>query len=218
MIIFEHVTQFLGTHSGRRTVLADASISIPSNRRIALLGTSDEDNKVVVDLLTGVLTPHAGHVGRRAKVSFPAGEIRPFAGELSVRSNVMHVARLYGVDVQDVVNFVERVADMGASFDRPYGALPRAVRRQLSQIVAYCLPFDVYVLNELGRGGTQSLTTVIEALFEARARSCGIIVPTRDIQLARRFCDAGLLLHGRQIFLFDELERAIVALTKLSIQ
>jgi capsular polysaccharide transport system ATP-binding protein len=218
MIVFERVTQFSGNPANPRIVLSDASFAIPADRRIALLGISEEDKKVVIDLLAGILTPHVGHITRHAKVSFPAGDTRAFAGELSVRSNVMHVARLYGVDAQEVADFVKNVVNMGASFDAPFAALPVTVRRQISQVLAYCLPFDVYILYEPIRAGSLGLAEVIKALFETRVRSCGIIVPMRDLQAARQFCDMGLLLHGRQAFLFDELDRAVIALTKLQAQ
>src|SRR4051812_30962794 len=109
MIIFDRVEKILGGNGPRRrAVLADVSLRIPSNRRIAVLSPSAKDKRIFMKLLAGIEFPTSGTIVRNARVSFPVGKIGGFSRDLSVRGNVAHVARLYGADVDEVVDFVKK--------------------------------------------------------------------------------------------------------------
>lgn len=210
MIALENVTKIVSFSGDKRKALSSVSVNIPSNKRIALLGPLEQDKNILIDLLAGISLPSSGRILRKARVSFPIGYLGGFAPDMSVRHNVAHVARLYGADVRSVTEFVERLANLGASFNRPYRDLPSDVKRRLGQIVAYSIPFDVYVLN-LGRGGWRQLGDALQALVEARVRPGGMIIGTCNARFAREYCDMGIVLHRGQVLLFDDVEQAILA-------
>lgn len=195
-------------------MLADANIVIPGGRRLALLAEPFEHARQVVDLLVGVTAPSVGRVIRRANVSFPAGETKIFDAELSVRRNVQHAARMYVQDSPSIVRFVEHCAVLGQDFEKPFGALPRNDQRSLSHIIAYAIPFEIYVLSETLRGVRSRLNEVAVGLLKARAVDCGVIAPVRDVRLAREFYDGALVLRHDEIGLFDDVEGSIEALGK----
>ena len=210
MIILEGVTKVAGAGDKRRNVLRAVQLSLPSDRRIAVLGPAGEDTKVFIDLLAGIVLPTAGRIVRRARLSFPPGDLGGFTRELSVRLNVAHVARLYGADVEMIVNFVAQVSDLGKDFDRPYGDLSNARKRYLSDILAFSIPFDVYLLgDDVVRLGDKRYNREARALFEARAKTSGMIIASEDPGFAREFCDMGLVLAHGQAWLFENLEQAL---------
>jgi capsular polysaccharide transport system ATP-binding protein len=195
-----------------RTVISSASLAIPSDRRIALLGPSDEDKKVLINLLGGVVLPRKGRILKKAKVSFPVGYLGGFTVDFSPRKNVAHLARLYDADVETVVDFVENTTVLGPAFDKPYKLLTGPQRRQLGRVVGYSIPFDVYVLTEEIVNGRNKENDISYHLFQARSRTAGMIIPTQNPKFAREHCEMGLVLNDGDLRFFDSIENAIAAM------
>lgn len=215
MIILDQVTVSTAAHPKsikRKTILSRVNLTIPSDRRIAFFGSSNDDKRVVINVLGGVLLPRAGHIIRRVKVSFPVGHLGGFLPDLSMRKNIAHLVRLYGGDIQTVVEFVERVSGLGPSFDKPYSQLPAQLRKHVGRIVAYSIPFDLYVLTDEIVPGRRKEEDVSYGLYQARARAAGMIIPTQDPQFARDHCEMALVLERGQLLLFDQVEDALTAL------
>jgi capsular polysaccharide transport system ATP-binding protein len=210
MIVLENVSKTVLSLGQMRPVLSGVSVQIPSDRRIAIFGKSPEDRKVFIELLSGLTLPTSGRIVRLVRVSFPAGDTGGFDVDLSVRFNVAHAARLYDADVAAVVEFVRDVSELGAAFEKPFGMLDRERRRLVSRIVAYSIPFDVYLLTSevTKRKDRNPSKDKPLALFEARAQTSGMIMPARTFRSAHEFCDMGMILHEGRVLLFDDLEQA----------
>lgn len=213
MIVLEQVTKTVVEFGRTRSLLSNADLQIPSDRRVALLCESKADSSQLIDLLSGVILPTSGRVLRKGRVSFPAGFTGGFDPALSVRFNVAHAARLYDADVESVVEFVRTIADLGDAFDKPLAMLPTLIRRTIAGIVALAIPFDQYVLAFQPKGSIKGdrLIDKYLALLMARAKSCGIIVPVTNLSSVRVLCDSALVLHEGHLLLFDDLEQAQAA-------
>ena len=154
MIIFEGVTKFAGAGEKKRKLLTAVQASLPSDRRIAIFARNDQDKKLFIDLLAGVVLPSAGRIVRKAQVSFPPGYLGGFTRDLSVRLNVAHVARIYGADVDRSWTSSARFPSSARISTSPYADLPNMKKRYLSDILAFSIPFDVYLLgDEVVRAG-----------------------------------------------------------------
>ena len=216
MIDFADVTHYVRAGPAKKIrALSAVTLSIPSNRRIALLGDSDQNNRAVIDLVTGAISPTKGSVRRRCRVSYVAGDIRAFAPELSVRGNIAYVARLYGADARTLVKFIRDDCKMKRLMDEPFGALPPGIKRQISQITAFCLPFDVYVLASALGAGSNHLRSMLDLMFEARSRDYGVITTSRNPRFIQSYCDTGLLLHNGQLTLYPQVDDALDELRRI---
>ena len=218
MIILDQLTKAAGPLFNRRHILSSVTMQIPTDRRIALISQADGDGKTLVGLLAGLAKPTSGTITRLAEVSFPVGQLPGFARDHTVRLNVAHAARLYGAEVAHTIDVVEQVMDMGKAFDRPYADMPAKLRRGLAEAVAFALPFDLYLLTDdaLGRSGGRAQrrrrAASTQALFEARAKTSGMIIPTRDVEYAREICDMALVLQNGTLQLFKDVDEAFSAL------
>ena len=103
MIILDNVTSFAIIRKRKRNIVRAASLAFPSDRRMALLGSSHEAKKILIDVITGMVAPTEGRVVRKANISFPVGHSRAFLPNLSARKNIEHLARIYDADVKNVV-------------------------------------------------------------------------------------------------------------------
>ena len=158
------------------------------------------------------MLPRSGRIVRRVKVSFPVGFSGGFSADLPVRANVAHLARLYGSDERELIEFVKDVAELGPLFDQPFGLLPAPSRKLLAQVVAFAIPFDLYLLSDhIGRGNPRQ-SNVAYDLFEARARQAGVIVSLRNPKLAiRDNYEMAVVLDRGQLALYDDVEDAVLA-------
>ncbi len=203
-------------HTKQRFLLRHTNLlSIPSNRRIALVGSSEADKREIIDLIGGVRLPSTGHIRRYAELSFPIGHLGSQSRDLSVRQNVAHVARLYGMDVAQVTSFVAAVLDHGPMYDRPLRDFPQEQLRTLGAIIALSIPFDTFLLADDVFVGGGRLKERCYALFRARIEKSGAIISTRNEQFARQNCDMGLLLHNGVLSLFDDIDEALSRLARL---
>jgi capsular polysaccharide transport system ATP-binding protein len=209
MIILERVTKFEGLGQQKRIVLSAVSISIPSNRRIALLGSSTEDQRVVINLLGGTSLPTSGRIIKKVRVSYPVGYFGGFTPELSVRGNILHIARLYGLSAKSLSNFVERLLDLGDAFEKPFKELSSVQKKLVGRVIAYSIPFDVYVLHDAPDKGKVAPNDLCRSLFEARIEKSGVITAVRKPVQALHYCDMALVLNGGQLQLFDDVKAAI---------
>lgn len=212
MIVLEDVTL-----EGPGGVLLDcANIALPSDQRIALLGNSEGDKELFLDVLAGALLPSSGRIVRDARLSFPVGQLPGFSKDLTVRVNIAHVARLYGADVRETLEIVGEAFSLSEFLDRPYLKLPREMRKPLSQIVAFALPFDTYLLTDqrqyVAAGKHRSANRehnsnqVFEVLFEYRMRTAGIIVPTNDLAFVREHCNMAIALDRGRLEWVEDIE------------
>ena len=215
MIILDQLTKTVGPFFKRRHILSSATIQIPTDQRIALIARADGDRKSFIELLAGLARPTSGTITRLAEVSFPVGQLPGFSRDHTIRLNVAHAARLYGAEVAPTVDVVEQVMNMGKSFDRPYGTMPVKLRRALAQAVAFALPFDLYLLTDdaLGRPGETRQgrrrgAGAAQLLFEARAKTSGMIIPTQNVEYAREICDMALVLQNGTLTLFEDIDEA----------
>jgi capsular polysaccharide transport system ATP-binding protein len=210
MIIFEGVTTAAGAGQNKRNLLKAVQAVLPSDRRIAIFAQSEQDKKLFIDLLAGLVLPSAGRIVRKAQVSFPPGYLGGFTRGLTVRVNVAHVARIYGAHVDTVVDFVSQISEIGKDFHKLYGDLTPLKKRYLSDILAFSIPFDAYLLgDDVVRPGTLRYNKEARALFEARCKTSGMFIACQHVAFAREFCDMGLVLNKGNLRLFRNLERAI---------
>lgn len=190
-------------------------ISIPTDRRVALIGSSEPAKRDLIDLLGGVRLPSTGHISRHAELSFPIGHLGSLSRELSVRQNVAHVARVHGIDVAKLVSFVAAVLDHSRMFDRPLRDFPHESLRTLLAIIALSIPFETFLLTDDVFLGGGRLKERCYALFCARIENSGAIISTRNAQFAREHCDMSLLLHDGMLSLFDDVEEGLSRVTHL---
>jgi capsular polysaccharide transport system ATP-binding protein len=208
MIVFNRVTKRKKVNGRTRDVLSLVDANIPSDRRIALFVPSVEDSNLVINLLAGIEPPTSGHIRRAANVSFPVGHTGGFQGELTLRHNIAHVARLYGADPLSVVDLMRNIAALRDVLDLRFRDLPNSLKRQFAHVLAYSIPFDVYLLNVEPTGVPADHREIACALFEARIQTSGAIIAVRNAAFAKKYCDMALLLLDGKLALFHDVEQA----------
>ena len=111
MIRFENVTKTFVMDGKRKTVMENVSMTFPDGRSVGLLGRNGAGKSTLLQMIAGTMPPTSGKIVTTGRISFPVGFAGSFHGELSGAQNCRFVARIYGVDTDELIAFVgERIA------------------------------------------------------------------------------------------------------------
>ena len=106
MIELHRIYKAYKTPNGLNHVLSDLSVEFPASENVGVLGRNGAGKSTLLRIISGVEKPDHGDVHRHGRVSWPIGFAGGFNGSLSGEENCRFVARIYGEDVDRVVETV----------------------------------------------------------------------------------------------------------------
>ena len=119
MIEFRDVSKFYLTPTGRKVVLDHLTLTLPAGATVGVLGRNGAGKSTLLSMISGTNRPNSGEIRRHASISWPLGFSGSFHPELTGAQNVRFVARIYGIDTDALVAYVEDFAELGAFLDMP---------------------------------------------------------------------------------------------------
>jgi len=142
-------------------------------------------------------------------VSWPIGFQGSFHPDLTGAENTRFVARLYGRDSRETLDFVADFAEPGAHLRQPVRVYSSGMRARLAFALSMAVPFDTYLIDEVTSVGDAGFREKSEAILQDRLKSAGAIVVSHSLDLLRRICGPGAVLENGRIFYYQRVERAI---------
>ena len=209
MIELRHVTKGYWVHGEYRIVIDDLSIVMPPGHSLGLLGRNGAGKSTLLQIIAGTMQPTTGHVLRHGEISWPIGAANSFHKDMTGLQNTRFLARVYGVDSDALVDFVEDFAEIGKHFNMPLRTYSQGMRSRLAFGVAMGIPFDTYLIDEVTGAGDKKFKKKSREVFRARMAGAGAIMVSHSMSDMRNFCDSGLVLHEGQLEYFDDIEDAI---------
>ena len=182
------------------------SISLPADRRVAVLGQRREGKSVFLQMLAGTEAPDQGRVIAPLWLSPVINSGGLFQPQLTVLENIRFLARVFGTNADRLAATVDALAGVGAEMFRPVKIHDANRRKVLEAAVTISLPFDCYLMDSASWMGPEMLALPIEA---ARRRRAGVIFATSHSRLARQFADFAVVIGERTLHPFDDVEEAI---------
>ena len=192
-----------------RLVIDGLSMTLPPGHSLGLLGRNGAGKSTLLQLIAGTMQPSSGQVIRAGNISWPIGSANSFHKDMTGLQNTRFLARVYGVDSDALVEFVEDFAEIGKHFNMPLRTYSQGMRSRLSFGVAMGIPFDTYLIDEVTGAGDQRFKKKSRAVFRARMEQAGAIMVSHSMSDMRSYCDSGLVLHNGQLAYFDDIEDAI---------
>jgi capsular polysaccharide transport system ATP-binding protein len=209
MIKLEGVCKAYRTHHQRKVVLQDVSASFEVGFNIGILGVNGAGKSTLLRIMAGNELPDSGRVTRKCRVSFPLGFSGTIHPNLSGRQNVAFVARVYGVDPADAVEFVDSFAELGNYYDMPTRTYSSGMKAKLSFGLSLAIDFDIYLIDEVIAVGDARFQARCRAAFEERIRHASIIMVSHSFDSLRAYCDAGAVLDDGELTIYPRLDDAI---------
>lgn len=209
MIRFENVSKHYALNGKVKTVLEDVSFTLPSGRAVGLLGRNGAGKSTLLRLISGATAPSAGRIVTTGSVSWPVGFAGSFHPDLTGLQNCRFIARIYGVDTDELAAFVEEFAGLGMHFRLPFRTYSSGMRSRLAFGVSMGIRFDTYLVDEITAVGDAAFRERSDRLFKARLRDAGAVVCSHALPQIRTLCDCGIVLDEGQAYFYDALEEAI---------
>ena len=209
MVRFENVTKTYVLNGRRKTVARDVNLDIPSGACVGLLGRNGAGKSTLMRMIAGTLAPSKGQIYHKGTVSWPVGFAGSFHPELSGAQNVRFLARVYGCDTEELVEFVADFAELGSHFHLPFRTYSSGMRSRLAFGVSIGIHFDTYLIDEVTSVGDASFQARSRDLLKERTQSAGAIVFSHAMGMIRQLCTSGAVLEQGTLTYFEDIETAI---------
>lgn len=195
---------------GERKVVADnLNIEFPSGVSIGLLGRNGAGKSTLLRMIAGSVEPDSGRIRTTGTLSWPIGLAGSFHPDLTGAQNVRFLARVYGVDTDELLDFVASFADLGMHFRQPVRTYSSGMKARLAFGSSMGIRFDTYLVDEVTSVGDAAFRRKSEAVFHERMTGSGAIVVTHTPPMMRRMCQAGAVLEDGQLTYFTDVGEAI---------
>ncbi|SFA71894.1 capsular polysaccharide transport system ATP-binding protein [Poseidonocella pacifica] len=214
MIRFEHLRKEFVLQGNRKVVVRDANIVFPTGRCVGLLGRNGAGKSTLLKMIAGTSDPTSGRITSTGTISWPVGFAGSFHPELSGAQNARFIARVYGVDTDELSAFVEAFAGLGAHYHLPFRSYSAGMRSRLAFGVSMAVPFDTYLVDEVTSVGDAAFRQRSSEVLHARLKEAGAIVVSHGLGLIRDICDSGVVLEGGELTYYEDVEEAIARHTE----
>jgi len=210
VIRFENLTKSFQMRGARKVVINNLNLTLPSGKSLALLGRNGAGKSTLLRMISGTMRADSGHITSDGTISWPVGFGGSFHGALTGAQNVRFIARIYGVDTRQLMDFVEDFAELGKSFHMPVRSYSSGMRSRLTFGASMGIHFDTYLVDEVTAVGDAAFKRKSQAVFAERMETGSAIMVSHNMQEIRQFCDAGIVLENGRMQYFDDLEEAII--------
>lgn len=211
MIQFENVTKLYHARGIEKRVLDRQSFVIQRGQAIGVVGVNGAGKSTLTRLIAGIEFPTSGRIHRGMSISWPLGFGGAFQGSLTGADNTRFIARIYGRQVNDTLNYVEDFAELGRYLHMPVKTYSSGMRARLAFAVSLAIKFDCYLVDEITAVGDNSFRQRCETALNERRQTGTLIMVSHDAHTLRSYCDTGAILHDGVLTFFATIDETIAA-------
>lgn len=209
MIVFENVSKSFILEGRRKDLMRNVNMTFPDGRSVGLLGRNGAGKSTLLQMIAGTQEPTSGRIITTGAISWPVGFAGSFHGELSGAQNCRFIGRIYGVDTDELVDFVEDFAGLGVHFHLPLRSYSSGMKSRLAFGVSMGVSFDTYLVDEVTAVGDAAFKKRSDALFKDRMKTAGAVVVSHSMEQIRNLCDAVVVLEGGQLRFYEDVDEGI---------
>ena len=211
MIVFENVTKSFILEGQRKDIMRNVNVTFPTGRSVGLLGRNGAGKSTLLQMIAGTQDTTSGRIITTGAIAWPVGFAGSFHGELSGAQNCRFIGRIYGVDTDELIDFVEDFAGLGVHFHLPLRSYSSGMKSRLAFGVSMGVAFDTYLVDEITAVGDAAFTARSDALFKDRMRNAGAVVVSHSMPQIRRLCNAAVVLESGEMTYYDDVDEGIRA-------
>ncbi|WP_257554431.1 ABC transporter ATP-binding protein [Sphingobium sp. CFD-2] len=196
------------TSQGLSPVLRDVNLTIGRGEKVGILGRNGAGKSTMIRILSGAENPTSGHIERKMSVSWPLAFGGAFQTSLTGLDNLRFVCRIYNVDAQEKIEFIEQFSELGRYFREPLRVYSSGMRARLAFALSMVIEFDCFLIDEvIAVGDARFHEKCHYELFEKRAERALVIV-SHDAGYIREHCSKICVLSEGQLSVFDDVQEA----------
>ena len=219
MIELKNVTKYFQTKQGKKYILKDMSITIPSNTNIGILGRNGAGKSTIMRMLGHIEFPNKGTIHSNHTFSWPLGLGGGFVGNMTGKANVKFVCRLYGrtdKQMQEIIDYTKEFSELGNYYDMPIKTYSSGMKGRLSFGLSLAFDFDYMLIDEtLSVGDARFKKKSKDALMK-KIENCNILLVSHDMNTLKELCDAGIVVNNGKMTYFENIKDAIDEYTEIN--
>ncbi|MFN3825300.1 MAG: ABC transporter ATP-binding protein [Pseudorhodobacter sp.] len=209
MIRLENVSKTFHTRTGARTIARNITATFPRGLSVGLLGRNGAGKSSLLRMISGVIAPDSGRIRIEGSLSWPVGFSGSFHRDLTGAQNTRFVARVYGVDTEELLDFVADFSELGKQFHQPVHTYSSGMKSRLAFGISMGIHFDMYLVDEVTAVGDASFHEKSEAVFSHRMQTSGAIYISHSLASVRKVCTAVATLEDGVLTFFDNVNEGI---------
>lgn len=209
MIRIENLTKSFQLKGHRKYVARNLNAVFPDRGAVGLLGRNGAGKSTFLKVLAGTMRADSGRILSSGEISWQIGFAGSFHPELTGAQNVLFVARVYGVDTRELLDYVMDFSDLGRSFYEPFRTYSSGMRSRLAFGVSMGIPFSHYLIDEVTSVGDASFRAKCTAVLQDRLKTAGAIVVSHSDPVLKKLCQSGAVLEDGQLTWHDDINDAI---------
>ncbi|MEO0751395.1 MAG: ABC transporter ATP-binding protein [Pseudomonadota bacterium] len=209
MLAFENLTKGFWVNGHYRVVIDNLNLVLPDGKSLALMGRNGAGKSTLMELISGIMRPDEGRVVSDGTISWPIGLSAAFHRDMSGAENVRFIARIYGVDTEELLEFVKEFSELGEFFYMPTRAYSSGMKSRLAFGTSMGIHFDYYLVDEVTAVGDARFKRKSKVVFNERMKNSSAIVVNHSMDQLRSLCDSGIVLENGKVTFFEDLEEAI---------
>ncbi len=209
MLEFENVSKSFWTGTQHKVILEHVSFKVELGRSLGILAPNGTGKTTLINMMAGLEKPNEGKIRRNCRVSFPLGFMGGVVNKLSAMDNARYIARLYGMDPDDIEAYCRWLCGLGEYFDQPLGTYSSGMKSRFTFALLLALDFDIYLIDE-GMPGSMDVEFNKKAgdILQERLSTTTVIIVSHDPNVLEKFASEAAVLMGGQLYMFDTLEEA----------
>jgi len=209
MIQLENLTKAYWYRGQPKYIARDVNAYIPDGARVALMGRNGAGKSTMLSMIAGSINPDRGRIRLTGNLSWPIGLTGCIQAELTGAQNVKFIARVYGVDTDELLGFVEDFAELGLNYHEPVWTYSSGMRARLNFGMSMGIHFDTYLIDEVTATGDAAFKGKSKKVFEDRMSNSGLIMVSHSDALMKSLCTSGAVLENGTITFFDDIDEAL---------
>jgi len=214
MIRLHNVNKIYPTASGPVHVLRNVDLTVRPGERVGIVGRNGAGKSTLIRLISGAELPTSGFVERNMSVSWPLAFGGAFQGTLTGLDNLRFICRIYGVDAEEKIGFVEDFSELGIYLREPVKTYSSGMRARLAFAISMVIEFDCFLIDEIiAVGDARFHEKCTNELFVKRGDRAMIIV-SHNADYLRAHCSRAAVLADGELYHARSLDDAFAFYTQ----
>ena len=207
-IFLRGVSKVYPTQHGPAKIFDGLKLDILFGEKLGVLGRNGAGKSTLMRLISGAELPTSGTVDRRMTTSWPLALGGGFQGTLTGMDNIRFISRIYDLDLDEAVAFVEDFSELGRYLREPVKIYSNGMRARLAFALSMVVDFDCFLIDEVIAVGDQRFREKCQAeLFERRGDRAMVII-SHDADFVRHYCKRAVVIHEKQLLHFATVDDA----------
>ena len=209
MISFRNVSKSYRFSGGLKPIVTNLTLDFPSDKNVAIVGRNGAGKSTLLRIISGALPPDRGQIIRKGRISWPMGFAGGLHPALTGRQNARFIARIYGLNTEETVHFVDDFSELGGFLDMPLNTYSSGMKARLSFAISLAARFDCYLIDEITEVGDAVFREKCRRAFHEHMKTAQRIVVAHSEPTLRSLCNSGLVLIDGVARFFEDLEEAL---------